>query len=113
MERLKQGLEQERAARMQAEEALRRVEATVEQRVFERTTALNQLFDAAPIGLCLLDKELRYVYINKVLADINGQPAAAHIRKPFRDLTPLVARRLEPVCRRGRSCIRQNSYFSG
>ena len=42
---------------------------------------LGRPFDDAPVGLCKLDTDLRYVHINKWLARINGLPVAAHLGK--------------------------------
>jgi PAS domain S-box-containing protein len=43
---------------------------------------------AAPIGIAFLDEDLRYVRINKTLADINGLPAEDHIGRSIPELIP-------------------------
>jgi PAS domain S-box-containing protein len=67
------------------------------------TTPLEQIdaiYRAAPIGLCVLDRELRYVRVNDRLARINGLPAAAHLGRRVGELLPEIADVLEPVLRR-------------
>jgi PAS domain S-box-containing protein len=46
------------------------------------------IYDAAPVGLCVLDRELRCLRINERLAEINGLPAAEHIGRTVRDVVP-------------------------
>ncbi|MFP2911085.1 PAS domain-containing protein [Pyxidicoccus sp. 3LFB2] len=61
----------------------------------ERDESLAQLatfFRTAPIGLGFLDKDLRYVRVNDVLADINGASPEAHTgRRPHEVLGPVGA----------------------
>lgn len=45
-------------------------------------------YDTAPVGLCLLDRELRYLRVNQRLADINGLPVAQHIGRRVGEVTP-------------------------
>lgn len=58
---------------------------------------LPQFYMNAPVGLCLLDRELRYVHINKMLADINGLPVADHIGRTVREVIPEIADVIEPI----------------
>jgi PAS domain S-box-containing protein len=58
------------------------------------------LLGAAPVGVALLDTDLRYLRINDALAALNGIPAEEHIGKRFPELLPDVAARLEPVLKR-------------
>lgn len=51
------------------------------------------------IGFCILDGELRYEFINDVLAGINGIPVAAHIGQPLRQIVPNLADQIEPSVR--------------
>ena len=60
---------------------------------------LSSIYDSARIGLCVIDRELRYVRINQRLAEINGIPAADHIGKTMRDIIPALADTLEPMAR--------------
>lgn len=56
-------------------------------------------YDQAPIGMTVLDRDLRYVRTNHMLAEQNGLPAAAHIGKHIRDVVPDVADMAEPIFR--------------
>jgi PAS domain S-box-containing protein len=49
---------------------------------------LIAIYDSSPVGLCVLDRDLRYVRINDRLAEINGVPAASHIGKTVREIVP-------------------------
>ena len=55
---------------------------------------------SAPVGLTVLDRELRYVRINERLAEINGIPAADHIGKKVSELLPDVGANSEGPLRR-------------
>ena len=57
------------------------------------------IFRIAPIGLAILDRELRYVRCNDRLAHINGIPADDHIGRTVRELLPAVAEVVEPEFR--------------
>ncbi|MFD8592006.1 SpoIIE family protein phosphatase [Streptomyces sp. NPDC059637] len=41
--------------------------------------ALDSLFDSSPLGVAILDTDLRYVRVNRALARMNGRPVAAHL----------------------------------
>lgn len=47
----------------------------------EQYAELETLYDQAPVGLSLADKDLRFLRINNRLADINGFPPEEHIGK--------------------------------
>lgn len=57
---------------------------------------IDSLLAAAPIGICFLDKQLRYIRVNEVLASINGLPIEAHLGKTFREVLPAIADIVEP-----------------
>lgn len=80
----------------------RRAEAeavAAEELARRRLAELEELYQSAPVGLCLFDPDLRYVRINQRLADINGIPVAEHIGKTVRELMPALADRVEPSLR--------------
>ena len=54
-------------------------------------------YDQAPLGLTVLDRDLRYVRINRMLAELNGKPAADHIGKNIHEIVPDVAPVVEAV----------------
>jgi two-component system, LuxR family, sensor kinase FixL len=71
-------------ARKQMEEALR----ASEERIRNQHRELESIYDSAPIGLCLLDRDLRYVRINNRLAEINGFPVAEHLGRNVAEIVP-------------------------
>ena len=83
-------------ARRRDEEELRQHR----QQLAERLAELELLYDTAPVGLAMVDTELRFVRINDRLAAINGRPAAAHIGVLVRDVIPALAAQIEPLYRR-------------
>jgi PAS domain S-box-containing protein len=60
---------------------------------------LETLYRAAPVGLCLVDRDLRYVRINERLAAINGKPPGEHIGRKIREIIPEIASQIEPIYR--------------
>lgn len=93
--------------------ALRHANQRLEQRVADRTaevaaseaqarSRLNELefiYANAPVGLGVLDAELRFVRINERLAEINGLPIEAHIGYTVREVLPTLADTAEPLLR--------------
>ncbi|HLL52275.1 MAG TPA: PAS domain-containing sensor histidine kinase, partial [Myxococcaceae bacterium] len=47
--------------------------------LLEMGERLEALFDSAPMGFALLDRDLRYVRVNRMLAELNGRSAEAHV----------------------------------
>ncbi len=47
----------------------------------QRLAQLQAIYDGAPVGLCFLDRNLRYVSLNRKLAEMNGSTVAAHLGK--------------------------------
>ncbi|MEG3938605.1 PAS domain-containing protein [Microcoleus sp. S36b_A3] len=69
------------------------------QTAHQQLAEIEAIYASAPIGLCFVDTELRFVRINDRLAEINGVPAAAHIGKTLREILPEMADDLEPLYR--------------
>ena len=65
--------------------------SSADQQIRKLNADLKRSFDDAPIGLCYLDTDLRYVHINEWLARINGLPVAAHLGKTIGEVLPDVA----------------------
>jgi PAS domain S-box-containing protein len=53
---------------------------------------LDALFEHAPVGLGIWDADLRYVRLNRTLADINGVPLEDHIGRTISEVTPKMER---------------------
>lgn len=62
----------------------------------ERLSQLQAIYDGAPVGLCFLDRKMRYVSLNRRLAQLNGVPAIEHIGKSVADVIPQVFPMVEP-----------------
>lgn len=60
---------------------------------------LETMVACAPVGLAVVDLELRYIHINEALAAINGLPRHAHLGRKLRDVVPELWPILEPHCR--------------
>jgi PAS domain S-box-containing protein len=62
-----------------------------------REARLNAFFNGAPVGLNILDKQLNFVQINGLLADINGYSIDEHIGKSIDELLPDIAATVTPI----------------
>ncbi|BAC68477.1 SpoIIE family protein phosphatase [Streptomyces avermitilis] len=51
--------------------------------------AVDLLLQSSPIGLAVLDKDLRYRFVNDALARLNGLPVAAHLGRCILDVLDL------------------------
>lgn len=76
-----------------AEVALSQSQETIQRQLAE----IETIYATAPIGLCFVDTNLRFVRINEHLAEINGLPVAAHIGHTIREVLPELADELEPT----------------
>jgi PAS domain S-box-containing protein len=53
-----------------------------------RLAQLQAIYDGAPVGLCFLDNNLRYVNLNRRLAEMNGFPVEAHLGRSVEEMFP-------------------------
>ncbi len=60
---------------------------------------LETVFEKAPVGLGVVDREFRYQRVNGVLAAINGLSEADHLGRTPRDVVPSMWDQIEPVYR--------------
>ncbi|HYE79427.1 MAG TPA: ATP-binding protein, partial [bacterium] len=60
---------------------------------------LQSIYDASPVGMALIDRNLRYVRINSRLAEINGRSVADHLGKTIFEVIPEAAATVEPLLR--------------
>ncbi|HEX3822356.1 MAG TPA: sigma 54-interacting transcriptional regulator [Candidatus Sulfotelmatobacter sp.] len=68
---------------------------------FDSHRLLNAYVNDSADGLCVLDSQLRYVWVNEALAAINGYPIATHLGKSIEELLGSnVAASVEPYMRR-------------
>ncbi|MGE5524283.1 MAG: PAS domain S-box protein [Rhodospirillaceae bacterium] len=61
---------------------------------------LATLYQAAPVGLALLDTQLRFLRVNERLGEMSGLRPADHLGKPLRKVLPNVASAAEPLLER-------------
>ncbi|MEP0888563.1 MULTISPECIES: PAS domain S-box protein [unclassified Leptolyngbya] len=67
----------------------------------ERSEAiLNAFLTASPIALTLFDQNLRYIYANEALAQLNELPLGVHIGRTLQDVVPDMAPQFVPMLRR-------------
>ncbi len=77
--------------RKQVEETLRENAMTIRQQLVE----IEAIYATTPVGLAVLDRDLRQVRINEQLAAINGRSVAEHIGRTGFDLVPDIANTLD------------------
>ncbi|HYL96646.1 MAG TPA: PAS domain-containing protein, partial [Terriglobales bacterium] len=61
---------------------------------------LAAYFSSSTVGLCVLDRQLRFLAVNHALAEMNGVPAAAHLGKTLREVLGDGAQTFEPEFQR-------------
>lgn len=66
----------------------------------QRLAQLEAIYEGAPVGLCFLDRKLRYVSINRQLAEMNGISIAQHLGRTVSDVIPELFPEIEPYLRR-------------
>jgi PAS domain S-box-containing protein len=75
---------------------------------------LDTLFDNAPVGLGFWDRDLRFVKVNRALAEINGVSAEAHIGKTIPELLPGIDggmdEALRHVAETGEAVLKQEAH---
>ena len=90
------GISRDITERKQAEDELRQAQAQAQSQLME----IEAIYQTAPIGLTILDGDLRYQRINQQLAEINGISIADHIGRTLREIIPDLADEAEPLMRR-------------
>jgi PAS domain S-box-containing protein len=69
----------------------------------QRFAQLQAIYNGAPVGLCFLDRNMRYVSLNKRWAEANGYPIAAHIGRTVPEMIPHIFPLFELPLRRALS----------
>jgi PAS domain S-box-containing protein len=62
----------------------------------QRLAQLNAIYDGVPVGLCYLDRNLRFVSVNKRLAEMHNLPVASHLGRPISEVIPEKFSQCEP-----------------
>ncbi|GAA0731449.1 PAS domain S-box protein [Sphingomonas sp. ABOLD] len=81
----------ETTERVKADRRLRESEAALrasEGLAREQADELAVMYDNSPVGLAVLDTDLRYIRINRQLAEWNGIPVADHIGRHVSEIVP-------------------------
>lgn len=81
--------------RKQVEEELRRSKREARARFRE----IRALYQHAPVGLALLDFDMRFLRVNEFLRDITGLETEEHVGRSIFDILPDLREGLEPVLR--------------
>jgi PAS domain S-box-containing protein len=66
----------------------------------ERLAHLKTIYASAPVGLCFVDRDLRYVFINNALAEMHGRSPEYFIGKTVREAAADLADNVEAHYRR-------------
>ena len=70
---------------------------------------IQQIYRYAPVGLCLMDRNYRFVRINERMAEINGRTVEAHLGRTLHEVIPDLADRVlelyRPVYERGEAVL--------
>lgn len=66
----------------------------------ERLALIDTIYTSAPVGLCFVDRDLRYVSINNALAEMNGHSPDYFLGKNVRQAIPELADAVEAHYRR-------------
>ena len=81
--------------RKEAQLSLKKALESLEMKVIERTEKLQQseaqingFFSSAPIGMGIVDRNLRYVRVNQVLAEINHKSVEEHLGATLQEILP-------------------------
>lgn len=93
-------LAEELADRETQAAALPKPQNRLEPRNFQDHLAqLQAIYTAAPVGLCYLDRELRFVSINERLAALHGLSVEEHIGRTAQEVVPDLFVKMEPYLR--------------
>ncbi|MGN2241876.1 PAS domain S-box protein [Frateuria sp. GZRR33] len=60
---------------------------------------LDAIIDAAPVGIGVLDADLRYLHVNEALAQLNGKSVEAHLGRRVQEIIPALGEHLEALLR--------------
>ena len=71
----------------------------IESRRRQQLAELEALYAHLPLGLCLVDSDLRFVRANERLAEMNGVSIAGHLGRTVRSVLPNLAVNWNPFCR--------------
>ena len=76
------------------------VVSSLEAQPAQRLAQLQAIYDGSPVGLCFLDRDFRYVSLNKRLAEMNGSRVEDYLGKKLEEMIPAIFPAVEPYLRR-------------
>ncbi|MFO8010925.1 MAG: PAS domain-containing protein [Dehalococcoidia bacterium] len=79
--------------RKKAEQALLQSEERIRRQLME----IDAIYNTAGVGLCVLDRDLRFIRINEKIAEMNGVPVSGHIGRTIREIAPHLADKAEEL----------------
>ena len=82
--------------RKRSEEALRESQEQASHQLAE----IRALYQSAPVGLSVFDDQLRWVRLNRRIADLTGLPPEQHIAKKPSEVLPGLGEQIEAALRR-------------
>jgi PAS domain S-box-containing protein len=83
-------------------DTIKRTEALLTQsqkQLQQQLAEIETIYQSAPIGLSVLDPDLRFLRINQRLAQINGLPVEAHIGRTIQEVLPELGDSVKPLLR--------------
>jgi PAS domain S-box-containing protein len=96
LQELREKLSQSQRTYLAVESELAETKKIARQRLAE----IDTIYENAGLGLCVLDKEMRYIRINEELAKMNGVPPADHLGKTVREVVRDLYDAAEPIFRK-------------
>jgi PAS domain-containing protein len=69
---------------------------TLEALPHQRLAQLKAIYEGAPVGLCFVDRQLRYFSINQRLAAMNGRSISEHLGGTIAEILPWFFPMIEP-----------------
>jgi PAS domain S-box-containing protein len=66
----------------------------------QRLAQLQAIYDGSPVGLCFIDRDLRYVSQNRRLSEMSAAPLGPRLGKKVGEVMPLVYLQMEPYLNR-------------
>ncbi len=76
------------------------VVSSLEAQPAQRLAQLQAIYDGSPVGLCFLDRDFRYVSVNRRLAEMSGTRVEAYLGKNVKEMIPAIYPKIEPYLQR-------------
>jgi len=61
----------------------------------QRSHEIETLYETAPVGMAMVDRNRRFLKINRHFADLNGQPVERHIGRTLEQMLPGLSERMD------------------